>query len=627
MQQAFLFASLAATASAATYDFVVIGGGTAGLTIANRLSENAYMKVAVLEAGPNAEHLPEVFIPGLIGTGQSIGGALDWQYTSVPQANLGGRQIVVHAGKALGGSTVLNGMIFPRAEKEQYDAWGTLNNSTDWSFDALLPFFEKSETVTPPDAYQASNGAKLDLKYRGTSGPIKVGYANYFFEQSNLWRQAAAKLGIPVGSDLTNGDAHAVALASNSLDARNNTRCSAACAYYTPCSKRPNFTVLTNSTVTRILWASTGKRDASGDVTASGVEYVDANGKTQAITVAREVIVSAGTLGSPKVLELSGVGNKTILQAAGVELVVDLPSVGENLSDHVHSWANAFAVNVSITKDVLAANPAFAEQQLALWHKNRTGLYSAAPRSLSLAAPSDLFDTNKLKSLLDNARRNLNDYASQFSNGNTALAKGIAAQHNIALDLYASNKQLPMELNFEPGYSGPTAAGQRPARNYSTVNAVFYAPLSRGRVHISTSNPKAPPAIDPAYWSHPLDIASHVAGLQVARNMLNTAPLSSIYGGEFEPGKDKVNDEQVEDWLRSVAQSDNHEVGTMVMLPKELGGVVDTKLKVYGMSNVRVVDASVFPLPLPAHISSSVYAVAEKAAGLVKKDNNLLTRD
>ncbi|KZV82340.1 alcohol oxidase [Exidia glandulosa HHB12029] len=610
--------SFATLALAASYDYVVIGGGTAGLAVGNRLSEDPHITVAVLEAGPNAEGLQEVFVPGLIGTGQSIGGALDWQYTSVPQPNLNGRQIVVHAGKALGGSSVLNGMIFPRAQKEQYDAWGTLNNDSSWTFDALLPYFRKSEHVHQPDAYQIANGAKLDLPFRGTGGPIQVGYPNFEFEQSNLWRAAAAKLGIPVGKDLTNGDAHAVALASNTLDPANNTRCSAACAYYTPFTKRPNFTVLTNVTVTRILW--NGSQAGNVAMVAGGVEYVDHSGTTNVVSVKREVIVSAGTLGSPKVLELSGVGNATILKAAGVKPVVSLPSVGENLSDHVHSWANSFAVHVNITKDVLASNPAFAAQQLAQWFHNRTGLYSNAPRSLSLAAPSNLFSAGELTPLLAAARGNLTFFATQFANGNSALAKGIAAQHNAALALYARNKQLLMELNFEPGYSGPTPAAQRPPNaNFSTVNAVFYAPLSRGRVHITSNDVNTPAAVDPGYWSHPIDVAAHVQGVQLARKMLKTAPLLSIYGGEFEPGNDRQTDAEVEDWLRGVAQSDNHEVGTIVMLPKELGGVVDTTLKVYGTSNVRVVDASVFPLPISAHISSSVYAVAEKAADMIKK--------
>lgn len=140
----------------------------------------------------------------------------------------------------------------------------------------------------------------------------------------------------------------------------------------------------------------------------------------------------------------------------------------------------------------------------------------------------------------------------------------------------------------EPGYSGPTAFASRPRRTFTTINNVLYAPLSRGRTHITSNDPNAFPAVDPAYWSHPIDVAAHVAGIKLARKMLTTPPMDSIYQGEFEPGSDKQTDEAIEDWLRGVVGSDNHETGTLSMLPKELGGVVDTSLRVYGLSNVRV---------------------------------------
>ncbi|KAJ7048707.1 hypothetical protein C8F01DRAFT_1276198, partial [Mycena amicta] len=316
-----------------------------------------------------------------------------------------------------------------------------------------------------------------------------------------------------------------------------------------------------------------------------------------------DVVLSAGTIGSPKVLELSGVGNSTILRAAGVVPVMDLPTVGENFADHVHSWANSFT-NITLTKDALLLNPGFAADQLALWFKNRTGLYSAAPRSLSIAAPSDVFSPGQLATLLSEAEENLTHFAQQFSNGNPALARGIKAQHEIALNLYQRNEELPLEVNVEPGYSGPTSFAARPARNYTTINSVLYAPLSRGRSHIVSANPDTPPAVDPAYWAHPLDVAAQVGGIKLARKMLVAPPLGNFYQGEFEPGSNRSSDADVEDWLRGVVASDNHEVGSLSMMPQELGGVVDTALKVYGTANVRVaeLDASIIPFPVSAHL-------------------------
>ncbi|KAJ7246455.1 alcohol oxidase [Mycena rebaudengoi] len=585
-----LAAGVAQAVSTPSYDYVVIGGGTAGLTVANRLTEDKHITVAVLEAGFNAEGLPEVFVPGLIGTGIAFT-TLNWAYPTVPQANLNGRVLTVNAGKALGGSTIINSMIFPRAEKEQYDAWGQLNNDSSWTWNNLLPFFKKSELTAfqgPLDSAESS-GVRFLPSVHGFSGRVKVGFPNFYFTQSALWRKAAESLGFPASPDLSNGDPHAVGISPNSLDAANNTRCSAACAYYTPFQNRPNLVVITNATVTRILW---NKSKAGSKLEASGVEYL-VNNQTKTVNVSQEVILSAGTIGSPKVLELSGVGNATILKAAGVTPVLDLPTA-------------------LLTKDALLLNLTFAAEQRALWFNNRTGLYSAAPRSLSIAAPSDVFTRSQLTALISQAQSDLAHYAEQFSNGNPALAKGIAAQHRIALSLYQNNKELPLEMNLEPGYSGPTNFTARPARNYTTINSVLYAPLSRGRTHITSSNPLTPPAVDPAYWAHPIDVAAQVGGIKLARKMLVAPPLDSIYSGEFEPGAEKDTDDKIEDWLRNVVASDNHEVGSLSMMPQSLGGVVDTSLKVYGTANVRIAGHC----PLTGRTSRKLFTVVDCCSSL-----------
>ncbi|KAJ7823795.1 alcohol oxidase [Mycena olivaceomarginata] len=556
--------------STPTYDYVVVGGGTAGLTVASRLTEDKDVTVAVLEAGFNAEGLQEVtfhrsvfaissdwwvqvFVPGLIGTGISFT-TLNWAYATVPQTHLNGRTLTVNAGKALGGSTIINSMIFPRAEKEQYDAWGQLNNDSTWTWSGLLPFFKSPRSSRRPMG----------------SNP-RVAHVSYL---RALWRRAAEGLGFPASPDLANG----IHMQLESRPIRWTRRITRG---------RPNLVVITNATVSRILWA---KGSGSSKLTATGVEYL-VNNQTNTVGVSKEVILSAGTIGSPKVLELSGVGNSTILKSAGITPVLDLPTVGENFADHVHSWANAFT-NVTT---YYCSIPRLRAEQPALWFKNRTGLYSAAPRSLSIAAPSDVFTRAQLKALIAQAEANLTHFATQFSNGNHALAKGIAAQHHIALSLYKRNKELPLEMNAEPGYSGPTAFSARLA-----------------------PNPLTPPAVDPAYWAHPLDVAAQVGGIKLARRMLVAPPLDSIYAGEFEPGADKTTDADIEGWLRGVVASDNHEVGSLSMMPQGLGGVVDTSLKVYGTANVRVADASIIPFPVSAHLSSTVYMIGERAADIIR---------
>ena len=225
-----------------------------------------------------------------------------------------------------------------------------------------------------------------------------------------------------------------------------------------------------------------------------------------------------------------------------------------------------------------------------LWLLNRTGFFSVTLGTISLVAPSDILTKSELDTIVAETRRNLTQTAAEFSNGNPALARGIQAQIEQSLALYESDIQLPLELNFASGYSGPTPANERPAnRTYSSINVVLYAPLSRGRTHIISSSPADAPALNPNYHAHPMDRAVHIAGMKLARRMLIAPPLNESFISEFEPGAEKVTDEEILAWMRTAIAPDQHETGTAAMLPKELGGVVDTKLKVYGTANVRVV--------------------------------------
>ncbi|KAF5362669.1 hypothetical protein D9758_009636 [Tetrapyrgos nigripes] len=590
-----------------SYDYIVVGGGTAGLTVASRLTEDPSINVVVLEAGANAENVQEVFIPGLVGQAPS---SLNWAYSTVPQVNLNNRTLTVNAGKALGGSTVINGMIFPRAGRQQYDVWGKLNNDSSWTWDALLPYFKSYERFTPPNQFQMSNGASFEAEVHGFDGRVKVGFPNAFLNQFKLWREASEELELVASPDLDNGDIapNAVGVTPVSIDPLNNTRCSAACAFYTPFIDRPNFEVLTNATVTRIIWSST--RYPNSDLVASGVEYI-ANNQTFTVNASREVIVSSGTIGTPRIFELSGVGNSTILAKAGLESVLELPTIGENLADHAHSWVNAFAQNMW---DQGSFDPDFKQEQLELWYTNRTG-----PSSLGLVAPSNLLDTTQLQDLLQQSEENLTLYATLFSNGNAGLAESIRLQHEQLIQLYRDDTSLPLEMNIIPGYQGPLSATDRPTRNFTTISSVLYAPFSRGRTHIASADPTDASLVDPAYWSHPFDIATMVGGIKLARKMSTSEQFRPFYAGEFAPGDKIQGDEALKEWLKGTVASDNHEVGTMSMLPRQLGGVVDTELKVYGISNVRVIDASIIPFPVSAHMSSTVYMVGEKGADIVVK--------
>ena len=195
-------------------------------------------------------------------------------------------------------------------------------------------------------------------------------------------------------------------------------------------------------------------------------------------------------------------------------------------------------------------------------------MLSYVSRSIGLAAASDLYDQSQLTSVIQNAKIDLQHYSKLFSNGNQQLQKGIETQYKLLLDLWEQDRAAPLEINLEPGYSGPTPFAQRPKVKFTTMNAVLYGPLSRGRTHITSADPFEAPALDPAYYAHPLDFETHVKGLELSRKILRTPPLDTIYEGEFEPGN---NGKAVEVWAREVAASDNHVVGSLAMMPKELG--------------------------------------------------------
>ena len=222
-------------------------------------------------------------------------------------------------------------------------------------------------------------------------------------------------------------------------------------------------------------------------------------------------------------------------------------------------------------------------------------MLSYVSRSIGLAAASDLYDQSELTSVIQNAKINIQHYSKLFSNGNEQLQKGIEAQYKLLLDLWEQNRAAPLEINLEPGYAGPTPFAERPkGAKFTSMNAVLYGPLSRGRTHITSIDPNEAPALDPAYYAHPLDFETHVKGIELSRKILRTSPLDKIYEGEYEPGLNDdggEGDVNVEGWAREVAASDNHVVGSLAMMPKELGGVVDARMRMYGIGNVRVVGA------------------------------------
>ncbi|CAN9401760.1 unnamed protein product [Alternaria alternata] len=556
------------------YDYIIVGGGTSGLVVANRLSEDYNVSVAVIEAGG-----VELYNPNITDTskyGNAFSTSVDWQYESVPQTFAGNASQVLRAGKALGGTSNINGMTYLRAEAAQIDAWQQIGNA-GWDWESLMPYYKKSEYIQEPSESQLLRGASIDPKTHGTTGPLAVGWTNNMMgeEVMSSINQTFDALGGPC-EDLT--------VFPKTIERADNVREDAGRAYYWPVSKRPNLDIYLESFVEKMIWHPESEhRDAKR--TASGVVFSGLNGTRTTILANREVILSAGSLRSPLLLEQSGVGNPSILQEHNIDVVVDLPFVGENLQDQ--TTTDMFYINNNST--------------------NFTGLAGYA----AYFNVDDVFESD-LAAFNASVASALKQYADRTANASGIIDSSVTEKlFRIQYDLIFKNKIPISEIIVSPAATGPI-----------TIEYWGLLPFSRGSIHINSINASAPANINPNYFMLDYDIRQQIATAKMARKFANTAPFSNAFSSETTPGLDVVptnaSDAVWEKWLKSTYRSNFHYISTAAMMPRELGGVVDSNLTVYGTSNVRVVDASVVPFQICGHLTSTLYAIAEKAADMIK---------
>lgn len=502
---------------------------------------------------------------------------------------------------------------------KDYDAWEELGNP-GWNGDAMFNYFKKVEKFHAPNAEQVQYGATYEKNVHGTNGRIDIGYPGYEFSQSANWNASLEHLDFAHRQDLMDGSIHGYSITPNTLDPINVRRSSSYTGYIAPYVSRKNLFVLANHTASRIQFAP---KSGNKPLTAVGVEWFTTGNSTtkRTIKARREVILSSGTIGSPKLLEVSGIGNKDILEAAGVKSLIDLPGVGTNLQDHVHAVTVATTNITGYTTDSLSTNTTLAAEQQALYLKSKTGMWTTTPNNLGYPSPSQLFDNTTFvspKAFADKIRSSVDEWAKYYTSTNASNAALVKKQYEIVASRYEENYLSPIEINFTPGYGG-TGSHDSVKNKYETVNHILVAPLSRGFVHINSSDIEVPSIIDPQYYSHPLDVDVHIASTKLARRILAAPGLASITIEEVEPGTEKTSDEDIKNWLVSNVRSDWHVIGTCSMLPRKLGGVVDPNLLVYGTANLRVVDASIMPLEVSSHLMQPTYGVAEKAADIIKK--------
>jgi choline dehydrogenase len=499
------------------FDYIIVGAGSAGCVLANRLTEDPKNSVLLLEAGPRDTN-PWIHVP--LGYGKLFARTdVNWAYESEPEPALNGRRIFTPRGKVLGGSSSINGLVYIRGQREDFDGWGI----PGWDFAALRPYFEKAESQLKVS----------DLERH---------------ELCDAFIASAVSLGIPRTDDF-NGPSQEGAGYYRATSYRGRRR-STAVAYLRDAEKRPNLRVEVNALATRILFEGTR---------AVGIQY-----RNQTAFANREVILSGGAFNSPQLLQLSGVGPRALLERHGIPVVHDAPQVGERLQDHFYVrtfWRCSRPITLN-------------DDMMSSWRKARIGLdyllFKKGPLTVSAG------------------------HAAAFVRTRPELKRPDA-------QLYFINFSSLKRGGFLHPHSGFTCAMSQMQSE------------SRGSSHIRSADPAAPPSIRYNYLSTERDRQVMVDGLKIARRICNTAPLRDYVAGEFLPGEKVQSDD---DWLAYC-----REMGETVFHPTStcsIGAVVDEKLRVKGLQNLRVIDASVMPAVSSGNINAAVIAVAEKGADLVR---------
>jgi choline dehydrogenase len=526
------------------YDYIIVGAGSAGCVLASRLSENPDARVLLLEAGP-PDAADEIHIPAAVNL--LFKSAYDWDFRTTPQDRAGGRAVYWPRGKVLGGSSSINAMIYIRGSRFDYDTWRDDYGCEGWGFTDLLPYFLRSEAN--------SRGASA---YHGASGPLSVQDLRYKSDLTGAFITAAKNSGQRVNDDFNGPSQEGVGYYQ--VTQRGGRRWSAADAYLHPAIGRPNLTVQTDALVTGLV--------IEGD-RATGVRYLR-RGVEELATADAEVIVSAGTIGSPQLLLLSGIGPAAHLREHDIPVLADSPGVGGNLSDHPVVTAMWSAPKSKSLWEM--SGP----RNLARWQMTHTG-----PMTTNVAE------------------------AGGFVRTDPALPAPDIQWH-----------VLPV-----PFVNGGLAD---PSSRALSVLVTLVSVGSRGRIRLRSADPRHKPAIDPAYLSDTADFDPLVRGIALVRQFAAAKPLGRILKQELAPGPELRTESDLREWVRNDLNTLYHPVGTCAMggdgrvAASKLTSVVDTELRVRGIAGLRVVDASVMPTVPRGNTNAPTIAIAERAADLIQ---------
>ncbi|KAJ5083691.1 glucose-methanol-choline oxidoreductase-like protein [Penicillium angulare] len=604
-------------------DIIIVGGGTAGLVLAARLSENPDLQVLVLEAGQDQGQDPRVTTPALwsalVATDSS------WNFMTTPQAALNGKQIPFPQGRLLGGSSAMNGMAWIANSKANVDTWGALGNP-GWNWDIINPYYKKAYTLTLPseDKCKELGLEYVDSNIHASDGPLQVSFPDALIDPvASAWIESLKGLGYPMKRDPFSGQVCGAYTNAATIDPVTKARSYSANAYYYPAQDRPNLRLITGAQVHKVVLEPL----ASGDVTATGVEYT-LHGSDKKITskAKQEVIVSAGVYNSPKVLELSGIGSPEVLKKFDIPVLVENPNVGENLQDHTLSGLSFEAQDFIDTKDdMMRGIPEVIGKAMEEYQTKKFGAFTVGGNYSSALLPlADFADSangaTELATVLSLvAPTSPDDFAIEL----TKYVTSVLQNPNEATGGYFT---YPAQADLKGSGTESSSIDAKLPGKYITICVGLLHPLSRGSCHIISAKPEDPPAIDPRYLAHPADLEMLARHTRYIDSIAASEPFSSMLkpGGKRSPGAPAdlrtASLDEVKSYVVSAAKSTFHPTSTCAMLPREKGGVVDARLRVWDTKGLRVVDASVIPVIPTGNTQSAVYAIAERAADLIKED-------
>ncbi|WP_020660504.1 GMC family oxidoreductase [Amycolatopsis benzoatilytica] len=526
-----------------SFDFVIAGGGTAGCVLAARLSENPANRVLLLEAGRDDRN-PLIHVPA--GFAKLTSSSYQWGYTTVPQRHCDNRSVQFAQGKVVGGGGSINAQVYTRGAAEDYDEWAAAYGCEGWSSKDVQPYFLRSEGNT-----------RLSAPHHGTEGPLGVSDPASSHPLSQAFVRAGQEFGLPYNADFNGADQYGIGFYQTTT--KNGRRCSAAVGYLRPARKRANLVVRSQVLVTRVLLD--GRR-------ATGIECVD-GGRLRRYRAGREVVVTAGAFGSPKLLQLSGIGDPEDLGRAGVEVRHALPGVGKNLQDHCDL-------------DII--------YQLHRY-QSMDRLQRPVPAAVSAGIQYLAFRTGPLAS--------------------TVVEAGGFGRSD------PGEPTADLQFHFLPA-AGVEAgvAGVRPGYG-ATLNVVFLRPYSRGTVRIASADPARAPLIDPNYLADERDVARTVDGVRQSREIMAQPSMAREVKSEHLAGQATLR--TTDDYLRFVrahGRTAYHPVGTCAMGVNDQA-VVSPELRVYGLDGLRVADSSVMPRIVSSNTQAPTVMIAEKAADLI----------